>query len=118
MKSAIVFLTVIFSGLAYAAGPFIVSDPQPEATKFRMKLGSGEWVEGAPVNQGAKFDIGNISTGNYNGEMQAGGVDCELTDELSGVISQCSYSWSESAKFKLKKNPVLSAPTSLKIKSE
>jgi hypothetical protein len=109
MKRFSVFGLVLFV-LAMAAlaiaGPFIVADPQTDATKYRMRLSAdngttwGSWVEGNPVSNALKFDIAGTPKGTYLGEAQAGG-NIELTDSATGQVSTV-WQWSASAPFLLK----------------
>jgi hypothetical protein len=101
----IVAILIIGYGLVIAA-PFIISDPQPEAVKFRMRLcdpngaNCSSWVESNPVNGGMMFDIAGVPKAAYKGEAQAYGVTDSLTDVQTGQVSTIS-DWSPSAFFVL-----------------
>lgn len=116
-KTFCYFLTVaifIMASVAAMASLVVVSDPQPEASKFRMRLctpdGStcGEWVEGNPVNGGCWFDLASVPRGTYKGEAQAYGQIASLTDSSTNQTSTVS-DWSLSAFFELDLT-TLSAP--------
>ena len=102
----VVITFVMVIAAAALAAPFIVSDPQPEAQKFRMRLSAdngvtwGAWVEGVPVGNALRFDIAGTPKGTYLGEAQAG-ADVELTDSTTGQVSTV-WQWSPSAPFVLK----------------
>lgn len=98
---------ILIAGYGLAmAGPFVASDPQQEATKFRLRLcgpdGSncGAWVEGAPMNGGCWFDLASVARGTYKGEAQAYGPTATLTDLQTNQTSSVS-DWSPSAFFDL-----------------
>lgn len=110
MRQFLMVLAVLMvAGPALAAGPYIVSDPDPEATLYRMRLSSdggvtwGPWTEGPPVGQALKFDLGGVARGTYKGEAQAGG-NVEVTDSTSGQVSTV-FQWSSSAPFSLRVTP-------------
>jgi hypothetical protein len=108
-------LVVVFGLLAalalgsYAAGPYIVADPQADASTYRMRLSPdggatwGDWVEGPPVNGGMKFDLEAVPRGTYQGEAEAGGT-VEVTDKVTQETSSVT-AWSDPAPFELRVKP-------------
>jgi hypothetical protein len=85
--------------------PFLVSDPQTDANRFRMRLSTdgttwGAWVEGSPVNNALRFDLGPMAAGSYQGQAQAG-FATSVTDSTTGQVSTVS-TWSDSSPFVLR----------------
>ena len=112
MKRIWIFgLTVLILAMAAVvlATPFLISDPQTDATKFRIRLSPDNgatwsaWVQGDPVEGAMKFDIGATPAGNYKGEAQAGG-NVTVTDTTTGQTSTV-FKWSASAPFGLTMAP-------------
>jgi hypothetical protein len=114
---AILFFMLVFSAIVFAS-PFIISDPQTDATKFRMRLSADNgatwsaWVEGDPVSGGAKFDLAGVQKGVYKGEMQAGAY-CSVTDSTTNVTTTV-WIWSESAPFVLDQQ-ISGKPVNIKV---
>ena len=106
MKKLFVLLVVLAAmvGLAFAQ-PFLVSNPQTDATKYRMRLSTdagatwGTWVEGPAVNNALRFDLANIPPASYQGQAQAGAV-YTVTDSTTGQTTTAD-TWSTSAPFVL-----------------
>ena len=116
MKKLIVVLAIMLFVSAALAQPYIISESQPEADAFRMRLSIdgitwGSWVEGPPVDGGMKFSIQSVPRGTYAGEAQARGTT-ELTDLQTGQVTQVQ-DFSPSAKFTLIRKPG-NAPTVLR----
>jgi hypothetical protein len=109
MKRLLIIAAILMLTVAAFAAPFIVADPQTDATKYRMRLSSdngaswGSWIEGDPVGNALKFDISGTPKGTYLGEAQAGD-NTELTDSTTGNVSTV-WGWSASAPFALKVRP-------------
>jgi hypothetical protein len=87
------------------AEPFLISDPQTDATKFRIRFSTdgttwGAWSEGNPVNNAMRFDLGGITVGTYQGQAQAG-ASTSVTDPTSGVTTTVPL-WSDSSPFVLR----------------
>lgn len=107
MKKLLIALTILiaFAGLALAE-PFVVADPQADATRYRMRLSSdggatwGTWAEGLPVSNAMRFDIANTPPANYSGQAQAG-ANVTVTDSTTGQTTT-SLRWSNSAPFVLR----------------
>jgi hypothetical protein len=104
MNTKVCLAILLLAGVAFAE-PFLVADPMSEATRYRVRLSAdngttwGSWVEGTPVNQAARFDLGGTPSGNYRGELQAYG-SWRLTDSTSGQTSTVT-TWTPSAPFLL-----------------
>lgn len=106
MKKLFVLLVVLVAmvGLAFAQ-PYIVSDPQTDATKYRMRLSTdagatwGTWVEGPAVSNAMRFDLSPIPPASYQGQAQAGAV-YSVTDSTTGQTTSVD-TWSTSAPFVL-----------------
>jgi hypothetical protein len=116
MKKLFLILAILAFAVPAAAQPYVISEPQPDADAFRMRLSPdgitwGDWVEGPPVNGGMKFSIQAVQRGTYAGEAQAIGTT-ELTDLQTGQVSQVQ-DYSPSAKFTLIRRPG-NAPAVLK----
>lgn len=110
MKRLLIIAAIlVIAATAMAAGPYIVADPQTDATKYRMRLSAdggvtwGTWTEGPPVSNAMRFDLEPVPKGTYKGEAQAGG-DVTVTDTTTGAVSTV-FQWSVSAPFGLKKTP-------------
>lgn len=114
---AIIFLSILLFTSLVLAEPFIVSNPQTDATKFRMRLSAdngvtwGTWSEGNPVSNAMKFDLQPVTPGNYKGEAEAGG-NVTVTDSTSNQTSTV-FKWSDPAPFVLS-IPSLTKPTGTK----
>jgi hypothetical protein len=104
MRKLFIVLAILAVAALAIASPFIVADPST-ATKYQLRLSSdngvtwGAWVQGDPVSGALKFDIGSTATGNYKGEVQAGG-NVTVTDSTTGNVSTV-FGWSASAPFLL-----------------
>ena len=105
MSKVFITLVMVFvlASVAFAE-PFLVADPQTDATKYRIRLAVGtgpwsSWVEGPPVNSALRFDLGGTPAANYKGEAQAGAT-ISVTDTTTGVVTSTDM-WSPSAPFGL-----------------
>src|SRR4030067_839606 len=98
---AIIFLSILLFTSLVLAEPFIVSNPQTDATKFRMRLSAdngvtwGPWSEGNPVSNAMKLELQPVTPGNYKGEAEAGG-NVTVTDSTSNQTSTV-FKWSDPA---------------------
>lgn len=100
-----------------SADPFLVADPQTDASSYRMRLSTngttwGTWTQGPPVANAMRFDLGPITPGSYLGEAQAGAV-VSVTDTTTGQTTT-SQLWSASAPFGLSV-PTIKTPTHVAV---
>jgi hypothetical protein len=114
----VIFMVLVLAGVALA-GPFLVADTQPDATKYRIRLAVGtgpwsSWVEGPPVSGAMRFDLGGTPAANYKGEAQAGAT-ISVTDTTTGVVTSTDI-WSPSAPFGLSVT-TSSIPTGIKVQA-
>ena len=105
MNRLLMIIAILISASIAIASPFIVADPDPTVTQYQIRLSSdggttwGNWVQGNPVANTMRFDIGTTPAGNYKGEVQAG-ANVTLTDSTTGQTSTV-FKWSASAPFLL-----------------
>lgn len=105
MNRIFIILSIVFiAASAVWADPFLVADPQTDATKYRIRLqvGNGTWSSwsvGNPVNNAMRFDLAGTPAANYNGEAQAGAT-ISVTDTTTGTTTSTDI-WSVSAPFGL-----------------
>lgn len=105
MNTKVWTLIILLIASTVYCEPFLVSDPQTDANKFRIRLSTdgttwGTWVEAPPASNAMRFDIGGTPVGNYQGQAQAGAL-ISVTDSTSGVTTT-SQQWSPSAPFVLR----------------
>ena len=108
---------MVMSALPAYPQPYIMSEPQTDASIYRLRLSTdgttwGPWFESPPVNNALKFSIADVPKGVYKGEAQAGATTT-LKDEQSGVETFVTE-WSQSGKFILNRKQG-NAPTTLKV---
>ena len=103
MKKSLALLIVLALSAAIAfASPFVASDPDPNHTRYRVRISQdgvtwGAWSEGQPQNQHLWFDFGQIAPGTYSGEAQALLI-FSVTDTTTGTKTTVEE-WSSSAPF-------------------
>lgn len=113
---AVLFALLFFASLAFAQ-PYIISDPDPSATAYRMRLSTdgttwGTWTQAPPVNSAMRFDLKPLPGGNYQGQAQAEGT-YTVTDSTTGQTSTVK-GWSNSAPFLLG-IPTFKVPTNTRV---
>lgn len=117
MKRLALALAILAMAVSVMADPSIVSDPDSEALRYRMRLSLdngatwGTWVEGPPVAQAMKFDISGTARGDYKGEAEAAG-ETKVVDIATGAVSTV-IQWSNAAPFSLAVKPG-KTPTGIK----
>lgn len=107
MKKTLIVLGLILLSVGIAfAGPFLISDPAINITKYQIRLSADNgvtwsaWAESPAQTDGSmRYDIGSYAAGNYKGEAQAYGT-YTVTDSTSGQVST-AVGWSASAPFVL-----------------
>jgi hypothetical protein len=112
-----VFLCLIFNQ-SNSHAQFLVSDPQTDATSFRIRLSAdngatwGAWSVGPPVSNAMRFDLSGYSAGTYQGQAQAG-LTTSVTDTTTGVTTT-STAWSASSPFGLR-TPSKVSPKAIRV---
>jgi hypothetical protein len=113
----IIFLCLIFNQ-SNSHAQFLVSDPQTDATSFRIRLSAdngstwGAWSVGPPVSNAMRFDMSTYPAGTFKGEAQAG-LTTSVTDTTTGVTTT-STAWSASSPFGLR-TPSKVSPKAIRV---
>lgn len=108
MKRSRLFVAVLLLLLipAFAvAGPFVISNPDTAAQKYRIRLSLdngaswGAWAEGQPFENHLYFDLSTTPGNTYSGQAQAFGR-FTVVDPVSGQTTYVDQ-WTISAPFQL-----------------
>jgi hypothetical protein len=99
-----ILLLLLVPVIAFAT-PFVSSDPDTAAQKYRIRLSAdagvtwSAWTEGQPFENHLYFDLGTTLGGSYWGEAQAYGR-FTVIDPTSGLTTFVDQ-WTTSAPFRL-----------------